>query len=122
MTFLVNFQKSEDDAELEGEDDAESPLPNIMQLCFQFEQAGIGLNREEMVRIWLALKTLVATQSTDKVRFWGKILGIEQNYIVAEIELRDTQDDEGEEEEVVSLKFFICICIQYCILRFNIKL
>ena len=82
------------------DDEVETPLPNIMELCFFFEQAGIGLNREEMIRIWLALKSLVDNHPLQHVRFWGKIFGTEQNYYVAEVEYREGDEEEEEEEEV----------------------
>lgn len=43
-----------------------------MNLTFYFEQAGIGLSREEMFRIFLALKQLVDTKPLQMVRFWGR--------------------------------------------------
>ena len=52
-------EEEEDEEEEELEDDEESPLPDLMKLAYHFEQAGVGLNREEMVRVELALKTLV---------------------------------------------------------------
>lgn len=74
----------------------ETPLPNVAELTFFLEQIGVGLGQEEMQRILLALKQLVDIQPLQRCRFWGKILGIEGNYIVAEVEFRD-----GEEEEEV---------------------
>lgn len=74
----------------------DSPLPNVAELAFFFEQAGVGLGREEMQRIFLALKQLVDTQCLQRCRFWGKILGTQSNYLVAEGEFRE---GEGEEEE-----------------------
>jgi len=74
----------------------DSPLPNVAELAFFFEQAGVGLGKEEMQRIFLALKQLVDTQCLQHCRFWGKILGIQSNYLVAEGEFRE---GEGEEEE-----------------------
>ena len=71
-----------------------------MELSFFFEQAGVGLNREEVIRIWLALKNLVDTHPLQHVRFWGKVLGTEQNYIVAEVEYREGEEEEEEDEEV----------------------
>ncbi len=56
-----------------------------MELMYFFEQAGVGLGREEMFRVWLALKQLVDRYPLDTVRFWGKIFGTEQNYYVAEV-------------------------------------
>lgn len=43
-----------------------------MNLNFYFEQAGIGLSREEMFRVFLALKQLVDTKPLQMVRFWGR--------------------------------------------------
>lgn len=88
-----------EEEEISQEEDVETPLPNLMELCFYFEQAGIGLNREEMIRVWLALKHLVDTHPLQHVRFWGKILGTEQNYYVAEVEYREGDEEEEEEEE-----------------------
>ena len=42
-----------------------------MNLTFYFEQAGVGLSREEMFRVFLALKQLVDTKPLQMVRFWG---------------------------------------------------
>ena len=49
----------------------ETPLPDLMSLAFYFEQAGIGLSREEMFRVFLALKQLVDSKPLQMVRFWG---------------------------------------------------
>ncbi len=71
-----------------------------MELSFFFEQAGVGLSREEMIRVWLALKALNDNHPLQHIRFWGKIFGTEQNYYVAEVEYREGEDEEEEEEEV----------------------
>lgn len=72
----------------------ETPIPNVNEIGFYLEQAGVGLGREEMQRVFLALKQLVESQALLRCRLWGKILGTESNYIIAEAEYR-----EGEEEE-----------------------
>lgn len=64
-------------------------------LCFSFAQQ-IGLGREEMLRINLALKQLTQKELLVSARFWGKLYGTEANYIIAEVEY---QEGEGEEEE-----------------------
>lgn len=77
----------------------EAPIPNVAELAFYLEQAGVGMDKDEMQRIFLALKHLVDTQPLQHCRFWGKILGTEANYLVAEVELReDEEDEEGAEE------------------------
>jgi len=85
------------DTEMEAEEEIETPLPNVMDLSFYFEQAGVGVGREETYRIFLALKQLVDTFPLQTVRFWGKIFGTCSNYIVAEVQYREGED-EGEEE------------------------
>lgn len=68
-------------------DDMETPLPNLQELCYYFEQAGVGLGREETFRIWLAMKSLVEKYPLESIRFWGKLFGIEENYYIAEVSL-----------------------------------
>uniref|UniRef100_A0A8B9JYE5 Radial spoke head component 4A n=1 Tax=Astyanax mexicanus TaxID=7994 RepID=A0A8B9JYE5_ASTMX len=78
---------------------AETPLPNLVEQSFFFDQAEVGLGREETQRIFLALKQLVDTQHLQRCRFWGKILGREANYIVAEVECRDEEEEQAEETQ-----------------------
>ncbi|CAK6975024.1 radial spoke head protein 6 homolog A [Scomber scombrus] len=72
----------------------ETPLPNVSEIGFYMEQAGVSVGREEMQRVFLALKQLVESQGLQRCRLWGKILGKESSYIIAEADYR-----EGEEEE-----------------------
>jgi len=88
----------EGDAEEQAED-MESPLPHLMELAYYFEQAGVGLKREELVCVWLALKQLNDNHPLQHIRFWGKVFGTEQNYYIAEVEYREGEDEEEEEEE-----------------------
>lgn len=76
----------------------ETPLPNLMELNYYFEQAGVGLGREETFRIWLSLKQLVDKHALESIRFWGKVFGIEQNYYIAEVQFQEGKDDDGEAE------------------------
>jgi len=96
---LKLYEKAEEEEEGgENDEDYEIPLPNLMELAFYFEQAGIGLGRSEIYEIFLHLKTLVFNYPLNSVRFWGKIFGINANYIIAEVEFNE---GEGEEEEEV---------------------
>nr|XP_020138859.1 radial spoke head protein 6 homolog A isoform X2 [Microcebus murinus] len=63
------------------------------------EVAGVGLSSDESFRVFLALKQLVEQQPIHTCRFWGKVLGLSRNYLVAEVEFREGEE-EGEEEEV----------------------
>ncbi|NWS57047.1 RSH4A protein, partial [Chunga burmeisteri] len=90
----------EGDEELEEEIE-ETPLPNVMETAFYFEQAGIGLSKDESYHIFLALKKLISVQPIQTCRFWGKILGLEMNYIIAEVQYHEGEEEEETEEEEV---------------------
>lgn len=90
---------SEQEQEMETDEEVDTPLPDIMELSFNFEQAGVGLGREETYKIFLALNQLVESHPLQTVRFWGKILGTKSNYIIGEVQYREGEDVEEEEEE-----------------------
>ncbi|XP_070576877.1 radial spoke head protein 6 homolog A-like [Ptychodera flava] len=94
------FEKNtEEGAEVENEEEVDTPLPNLPEIMYHFEQADIGVGREEMMRIYLALKNLVDNHPLQNCRFWGKMLGTEKSYIIAEVEYREGEEEEEEEEE-----------------------
>lgn len=76
-----------------------------MKQALFFEQAGVGLPREEFIRITTAMRELVAKWPIETLRFWGKILGTRKNYYVVEAEFKDGEyesdlsDDEGDEDK-----------------------
>ncbi|XP_051473803.1 radial spoke head protein 4 homolog A-like [Apus apus] len=84
------------------EETEETPLPNVMETAFYFEQAGIGLSKGETYHIFLALKKLISVQPIQTCRFWGKILGLEMNYIIAEVQYQEGEEEEEAEEEEVT--------------------
>ncbi|XP_075464879.1 radial spoke head protein 6 homolog A isoform X2 [Ascaphus truei] len=75
----------------------DSPLPNILDLFHLLGQGGVSLGRDETVRISLALKRLTDTRPLQHCRLWGKILGTEGSYLVAEVEFREREDEDEEE-------------------------
>ncbi|XP_012428829.5 radial spoke head protein 4 homolog A [Taeniopygia guttata] len=89
----------EDEQEELEEEMGQPSLPNVMETAFYFEQAGIGLSKDESYYIFLALKNLINVQPIQTCRFWGKILGLEMNYIIAEVQLREEEEEEEETEE-----------------------
>lgn len=73
-----------------------------METAFYFEQAGIGVSKDEYYHIFLALKKLISAQPIQTCRFWGKILGLEMNYVIAEVQFQEgVEEEETEEEEEV---------------------
>lgn len=95
----VELFRRKGDSEFGGEESVDSVLPDLMRLQHYFEQAGVGLNREEIVRVQLAMKRLIDTFPLHHARFWGKIFGTEQNYYVIEVEFRDGDEPEEIAEE-----------------------
>ncbi|NWR94543.1 RSH4A protein, partial [Furnarius figulus] len=93
-------ENGEETEEIIEEEMGHTPLPNVMQTAFYFEQAGIGLSKDESYYIFLALKNLINVQPIQTCRFWGKILGLEMNYIIAEVQLREGEEEEAAGEEV----------------------
>jgi radial spoke head protein 4A len=91
-------KEGEDEENAQESEDVETPLPNLQELCYYFEQAGVGLGREETYRVWLALKQLVEKHPFESIRFWGKLFGIQENYYVAEVKFQKGQDEEEEAE------------------------
>ncbi|XP_053463807.1 radial spoke head protein 6 homolog A [Nycticebus coucang] len=99
--FLRSGGGTEGEQEME-EEVTDTAVPNIMEAAFHFGQAGVGLSSDESFRVFLALKQLVEQQPIHMCRFWGKILGLRRNYLVAEVEFREGEE-EGEEEEAEEL-------------------
>ncbi|XP_069711674.1 radial spoke head protein 4 homolog A-like [Phaenicophaeus curvirostris] len=96
------FLKANAEGEEELEEEiGETPLHNVMETAFYFEQAGIGLSKDESYLIFLALKNLISVQPIQTCRFWGKILGLEMNYIIAEVQFQEGEEEEETEEEEV---------------------
>ncbi|BHF75701.1 Radial spoke head protein 4 A [Sparganum proliferum] len=80
------------------EDDEESAaLPNLSNHALLIEQAGIGVGREELMRVWLALRLLhKKLPSVTALRFWGKIFGTKANYYIAEAEFEAESEPDEE--------------------------
>ncbi|CAL8143133.1 unnamed protein product [Orchesella dallaii] len=105
---------NEEKKEIEGEGIyMGGSFQNLLRLQYYLEQINIGLPREEMFRVALGIKELSATRpQIAKLRFWGKIFGIQKNYYVIEAEFKfgsaeqtmdlwtpsdDTADKNGQE-------------------------
>ena len=77
-----------------GEDDEGelNPLPDIQQLSYLFEKGGVGLGDSEWVQVYFSLEKLCKDVNPQSCRFFGKILGLQNNYYVAEIQYRDEEE------------------------------
>lgn len=59
-------------------------LPDIPYIMSRFNEAGIGLSPMELFELTVALKDLVIQFKLKKVKFWGKMFGIKNDYYIAE--------------------------------------
>lgn len=75
----------------EDEDLADMTKNDMLQLCYFFEQAGLGLPRSEMFCIMLSMRKLIREEPIATIRFWGKIHGLYRNYLVVETELKEEE-------------------------------
>jgi len=82
------------DAADDDEEATMTPLPDMQELLYFFEQGGIGLAKEEWIRVYFALRKLCDSEALNICRFWGKVLGLEKNYYIAEVQFRDEEDYE----------------------------
>lgn len=90
-----------------GEDGAPTPvweIPDFNEAAEMLSWAGVGFGELESYKIMCSLRRLAAkneyASATDvKLRFWGKILGTEADYYVAEAKLgADNAGDAGDDE------------------------
>ena len=59
---------------VDSESEEEGPvLGDILEHAYYFEQAGVGIGREETFRIFLAIKQLTDAYQFQMCRFWGKL-------------------------------------------------
>jgi radial spoke head protein 4A len=64
-----------------------------------FKWAGVGFGQQASYQIHLSLRQLAAsTLGLSKLRFWGKILGIQNDYFIAEGVLDGTGEADGDVE------------------------
>ncbi|XP_028409722.1 radial spoke head protein 4 homolog A-like [Dendronephthya gigantea] len=100
----ANFQQEM--ADVDPDEEIETPLPDIMELAHYFHLGGVGINKQETFRVFLALKKLVDSNPILTCRFWGKMFGLQNNYYIAEVEFREGEDPEeqyskGPDEEKI---------------------
>ena len=76
-------------------------MQDLLEEASMFEWGGVGLGREETVRIMLAMKQLLENNPLKSVRFFGKIFGRRKDYIIVEGEYKDGEapDDQEPQEE-----------------------
>lgn len=77
-----------------GEPAAVCAIPNFMEEATMLEWAGVGFGDVESYNIMMSLRALAAKKQgggMSKLRLWGKIMGQESDYWVAE-----AQEDGGE--------------------------
>lgn len=66
-----------------------------MEEATALEWAGVGVTKEEAFRLMLSMKKLTDKHPLKSVRFFGKIMGLHNDYYIVESEYKD---GEGEED------------------------
>jgi radial spoke head protein 4/6 len=70
-------------------------IPDMIDLARLWEWAGVSFGNEGTFLLFLSIKKLVEERQLKSVRLWGKINGLQSNYIIVEAELKDgVVDDE----------------------------
>ena len=109
MVFLANSVKL---AKMYGliypttQENQDGLLPKIAdpwEYVYYFEEIGVSLPREELYQISLALRKLSLVEGLSKIRFWGKLFGLDRSYIVAECELTHDEIEKRIATEVDEL-------------------
>lgn len=68
-------------------------VQNFLEDASMFEWAGVGFGRQESYHIAMSLRKLAAsTPALERLRLWGKVLGAEGDYYVAEGSLKIPAD------------------------------
>jgi radial spoke head protein 4A len=101
----------------------EFTMPNLVENFFYLEQCGVGFSRfvlwflhrsfvfsdshsvrsEETFRLQLALRRLGEREALKSVRFWGKILGTQNDYYIAEGEYKEGESPEEKAEGIFTI-------------------
>lgn len=76
-------------------------IPDYVEDAEMFSWAGVGLGEMESYKVQCSLRNMAAAQleGYTKVRFWGKILGTDADYYVAEAEKDGGDGEEAEDPD-----------------------
>ncbi|KDO35438.1 hypothetical protein SPRG_00286 [Saprolegnia parasitica CBS 223.65] len=94
-TSLLKIQNGDEEVAPE----TPTGVADLLDEANMFEWAGLGFSRGETFRLSLALQKLATINTTVKLRFWGKILGVGTDYYVAEGELPEPYEPEDQDAE-----------------------
>lgn len=59
-------------------------VPDLLNDSKIFQYAGVGFGDSESLLLMKSLKQLAVTSGAESVRLWGKILGSDKDYYIAE--------------------------------------
>ena len=77
------------------------PVQDLIDQANYLEWANISFGREETYRIYLALKQLASSTTVSNLRLWGKLLGKEGDYIIAEGQAEaEEEEEEGKKDSL----------------------
>jgi radial spoke head protein 4A len=88
-------------------------VQNFMEDAAMFEWAGVGFGKQESYHMAMCLRKLAAeTPSLQSVRLWGKILGTDGDYYVAEGVLKSYGAPVGVDPAVKSAKALAALALE----------
>jgi radial spoke head protein 4A len=88
-------------------------VQNFIEDAAMFEWAGVGFGKQASYHIAMSLRKLAAeTPSLDSLRLWGKILGTDGDYLVAEGVLKSYGAPVGVDPAVKSAKALAAVAVE----------
>lgn len=101
-------EEEEEAGEAEGGEDAEhqeeetvneGEIPNVIGNMQFMNEVGVGLNETETILLQQAIQKLIRSKPLATARFWGKVMGIQNDYYIAEAEFNDGERPHAAQEE-----------------------
>nr|CCA17311.1 flagellar radial spoke protein putative [Albugo laibachii Nc14] len=96
---VAELQKWSDAGNENPGPDLHSVTSNILDQCDALEWAGVAFSKSEMFRVCLSTARIDNVQDIRNLRIWGKILGLDGSFYVAEGQLIDNANSIDENEE-----------------------
>ncbi|OHT01065.1 Flagellar radial spoke protein [Tritrichomonas foetus] len=94
---------AEDTKHEEEEAANEGEVPNTLSDLRFLSQVGVGLTDREANLLQQSIQKLVRSKPIATAHFWGKVMGVDRDYYIVEVEFNDGErphgNENGEEEE-----------------------
>lgn len=92
-------QQAEDAEHQEEETVNEGEIPDVIGNMQFMNEVGVGLNETETILLQQAIQKLIRSKPLATARFWGKVMGTECDYYIAEAEYNEGERPHASQEE-----------------------